>query len=212
MSRWAGVLRVVGLDVVAPLVVFQLARLSGVPVVWALVASGLPPLVGVVVDWFRWRTLEIVGVVVCAGIVLSVVLALLSDDPRAVLFEGVIITFAFGVGCLWSLRARRPLIYSFAQAFYGGPRAVDGAELDSEYVTYREARSFWRSVTVVWAAVYAVESTARGLAVVFTSTQTALVLNRLRPWVVYVGLMALTFWWGRRARGGTPAPQQPPPS
>lgn len=197
-------LRVVGLDVVAPLVVFQLARQIGVPVVWALVASGFPPLAGVIGDWIRWRTVEMVGVVVCAGIVLSVVLALVSNDPRVVLLEGVVVTFAFGVGCLWSLRAPRPLIFSFAQAFYGGPRAVEGAELDTEYVTYREARAFWRSVTVVWAAVYAVESIARGLAVMVTAPQTALLLNRLLPWVVYVGLTAWTFWWGQRVRGGKP--------
>jgi hypothetical protein len=53
-----------------------------VPEVWSLVLSGLPPAIGVVFDWWRWRTLEMVGAVVLAGIGVSVVLALVTGCPR----------------------------------------------------------------------------------------------------------------------------------
>ena len=204
--------RVVGLDVVAPLVVFQVALAVGLPVVWSLVLSGLPPLVGVTVDWVRWRALEVVGVVVCGGIVLSVVLALLTRDPRAVLLEGVVLTFVFGLACLWSLRSRRPLVFHFAQAFYGGPRSAAGAELDEEYASYQQARRFWRVVTVVWAVGYLVESVARAALVWWASASTGLLVNRLVPWFVYVGLLAWTFWWGRRVRGRAPDEPVPGPT
>ena len=203
-------LRVVGLDVVAPLLVFQLTVAAGVPVVWSLVLSGCPPLVGVTLDWIRWRSVEVVGVVVCGGIALSVVLALLTRDPRVVLLEGVVVTFAFGLACLGSLRARRPLVFHFAQAFYGGPRAVAGAELDVEYTTYREARRFWRTVTLVWAAGYVAESVVRAALVWRATASTALLVNRLVPWVVYVGLLGWTFWWGRRVRGTSDPPEAEP--
>lgn len=205
VSRLAGVARIVGLDVIVPLLVFQVAVWAGVPVVWALVGSGLPPLIGVCVDWFWWRTVEVVGVVVCGGILLSVVLALLTQDPRAVLLEGVVVTFVFGVVCLWSLRSRRPLIFHFVQAFYGGPRTAAGDDLDVEYTTYVQARRFWRTVTVVWAVGYMVESLTRALLVWLAPAATGLLINRTVPWVVYVGLMVWIYWWGRRTRNAAPA-------
>lgn len=71
-SRRAGVLRIVGLDVVGPLLVFRLCRDAvGMPEVWSLVVSGSLPALGVAVDWVRWRTLEAVAAVVLSGIALS---------------------------------------------------------------------------------------------------------------------------------------------
>lgn len=200
MSRWAGVARVIGLDVLAPLLVFQVSRSTGVPVTWALVLSGVPPLAGVVVDWWRWRTVEVVGLVVCASIALSAVLALLSADPRVVLLEGSVVTAALGVACLVSLRHRRPLIFFFAQAFYGGPRAAAGVELDEEYAAYEQARSFWRRVTVVWGVGYGLQASIQVVLALAASTQTSLVANRVLPWVCYGGLLAWSFRRGQRLR------------
>ena len=212
MSRWAGVARVVGLDVVAPLVVFQLLRSAGVAVTWALVLSGVPPLAGVVVDWWRWRSVEVVGVVVCASIALSASLALLSDDPRVVLLEGAVVTVALGVACLGSVRRRRPLIFFFAQAFYGGPRAAAGAELDQEFESYGEARTFWRRTTVVWGCAYLVQAAIQALLVLSSSTDTALAANRVLPWVVYGGLLAWSLARGQRLRRTKPAAAPHPSS
>ena len=46
-----------------------------------------------------------------------------------------------------------------------------------------------------------VESAVRAVLVWRSTAATALLVNRLVPWVVYVGLLAWTFWWGRRVRG-----------
>lgn len=201
VSRTAGVLRTVGLDIAAPLLVYQLCRMAGMPSVWALVVSGTPPAFGVFFDWLRWHTLEVVGAVVLAGIVVSVALALASDDPKVVLLEGAILTGGFGVACFGSLATRaRPLIFYFAQAFYGGPRSAAGVELDREYEDYPVARSFWRIVTVVWGTAYVLEAVARAAVVQSVSTSVALSLNRIAPWVVSGLLFAWTYWWGNRLR------------
>ncbi len=198
-------LRVIGLDIAAPLVVFQLGRALGFPVVWALVLSGLPPLVGVGVDWIRMRTVEVVGAVVLGGIALSVVLALVSDNPRVVLLEDVAFTVAFGLVCVASTTSRRPLIFFFAQAFYGGPQAAAGREMDVEYATYPEARSFWRSLAVVWGVTYLLESGIRVAVILRATPETALTVNRVMPWVVYAVLMAGSFVWGHRVRATKPS-------
>jgi hypothetical protein len=206
-SRRAAVVRTVGLDIVGPLVVYRLCRGAGVPEVWSLVLSGVLPGFGVVFDWWRWRTLEMVGAVVLAGIGVSVALALVTDDPQVVLLEGAILTGFFGLVCLlsvWWSRWRRPLIFSFAQAFYGGRHSADGVEFDEDYETYDEARFYWRVVTIVWGVVYVVEAAVKAVVVTHTSTGRALLFNRTVPWAVYIALMAWTMWWGFRLRRSKP--------
>jgi hypothetical protein len=146
-----------------------------------------------------------VGAVVLAGIGVSVVLGLLTDDPQVVLLESAILTGLFGLGCLVSLRWRRPLIFSFAQAFYGGRHSADGVEFDEDFETYADARSYWRIVTIVWGVVYLIEAAVKAVVVTHTSTGRALPLNRTVPWVVYAALMAWTMWWGFRLRRTKPA-------
>ena len=71
-GKRSGAARLVLLDIVLPLVVFQIARNAGVAEVWSLVLSGLPPAAGVFVDWQRRRQVEVIGVVVLGGIALTV--------------------------------------------------------------------------------------------------------------------------------------------
>ena len=68
-SRLSAV-RVIGLDIVGPLVTYRLLRSAGVSQVWSLVLSGCLPGIGVVFDYVRWRTLEVVGAIVLGGIAL----------------------------------------------------------------------------------------------------------------------------------------------
>jgi hypothetical protein len=211
-SRRAGVLRIVGLDVVGPLLVFRLCRDAvGMPEVWSLVVSGSLPAFGVAVNWVRWRTLEVVGAVVLGGIALSVVLALVSDDSRVVLLEGAATTAGFGVACLVSLGLRRPLIFYFAQAFYGGRHSVDGAELDTDYDAYPRARSFWRTVSSVWGLTYLVQATVATIVIQTQPTATALAFNRTVPWLVSAVLFAWVYVWGNRLWVRSSASRPPPP-
>jgi hypothetical protein len=211
-SRRAGVLRIVGLDVVGPLLVFRLCRDTvGMPEVWSLVVSGALPALGVAVDWLRWRTLEVVGAVVLGGISLSVVLALVSSDTKVVLLEAAATTAAFGVACLVSLGLRRPLIFYFAQAFYGGRHSVDGAELDTDYDEFPRARSFWRTVSSVWGVTYLVQASVATIVVQTQPTATALLFNRTVPWLVFEVLFAWAHVWGNRLwiRGSASQPGAP---
>jgi hypothetical protein len=169
------------------------------------VLAGCLPAIGVAVDWIRWRTLEVVAAVVLGGIALSIVLAVVSDDPKVILLEGAAITATFGLACFASLFARRPMIFFFAQAFSGGRHSAEGAEFDSDYDTYADARFFWRTVTVVWGVVDIAQAAALAYIVHTSSTGTALTYNRTVPWVVTALLFGWTFWWGERLRAQKPA-------
>ena len=203
-SGRSGTLRILLLDIVGPLVVYRGCRSAGVPEVWALVLSGLPPLLGVTADWLRWRTLEAIGAFVLAGIALSVVFAALTNDARIVLLEGAAFTGVLGGICFLSLAARRPLLFHFAQAFYGGRHSTTGTELDDDYQQYVEVRSFFRIVTIVWGVVFLAEAVLKAAVARTASTGAALTVNRILPWLVLLPLLAWTLWWGNRLRARRP--------
>jgi hypothetical protein len=200
-SRRAGVLRMVLVDMVAPLVVFQVCRAAGASDVAALVASGLPPGVGVLVAWRRRGSLEVVGVTVLVGIVLSIVLGTWSDSPRAVLLQGVAFTAVFGLCCLASLTFRKPLMLHFGIALHGGPETASGSQLAADFVTYAGARHFWRVVTGVWGLAYLVDAGVRAWAVQRLSTSTSLTVNRTLPWILTALLFTWAFTWANRLEG-----------
>ncbi|MEO1057936.1 MAG: VC0807 family protein [Actinomycetota bacterium] len=205
-----GAVRMVLVDIVGPLLVFQLSRTAGVAEVWALVLSGLPPAVGVCVDWQRRRKIEVIGIVVLGGIALSLVLALLSDDPKVVLLEGAAVTAVLATAQLVSIRMRRPLIFYFAQAFQGGRFSAAGMAMEAEYDEFVEARSFWRKAAIVWGTVGLAEAAARVIVIQVVSTSAALAINRIAPWLIFAGLIAWTYWAGTRARGdAAPSTEMP---
>ena len=201
-------LRMLGLDIIGPLVAFQLLRSAGLAEVWSLVLAGTLPGFGVLVDYLRWRTVDVVGVVVLGGIGLSIALAVVTDDPKIVLLESAALTGAFGLACLLSLATHRPLIFYFGQAFNGGRHSSEGAELEADFDKYGEARFFWRTVTVVWGLTHLALAVVLTAIVQTSSTSTALTFNRTVPWILTAALIAWAFWWGERLRAEKPTDEE----
>jgi hypothetical protein len=201
-------LRTLGLDIVGPLVAYQLFRSVGVGEVWSLVLAGTLPGFGVLVDYLRWRTVDVVGAVVLGGIGLSIVLAVVTDDPKIVLLESAAITGAFGLACMISLATHRPLIFYFGQAFYGGRHSPEGAEMEADLERYGEARFFWRTVTLVWGLTHIALAAALAAIVQAATTDTALTFNRTVPWILTGALIAWAVWWGERLRSEKPADKE----
>jgi hypothetical protein len=107
-------------------------------------------------------------------------------------------TAVFGLLCLGSLWARRPLIYRFAVEFIGAD-TPKGREFESlwQYAGFRHA---FRLYTVVWGAAYLAEAAARIIIVETTSTGTALTVSKVMPYVVAAAIIAWMIAHGRRAR------------
>src|SRR6516162_5896853 len=185
-------------DIAGPLVAYSLLRSAGQSAVTALVLSGAFPALGVAAGLIRHRRVDTIGVLVLAGIAVGTVLGLLSGDPRLVLVEGSVPTAVFGLLCLGSLWARRPLIYRFAIEFIGAdtPRGRD-FESRWDYPGFRHA---FRLFTVVWGITYLAEAAARVIIVETTSTATALAVSKVMPYVVSAALVAWMIAYGRHAR------------
>ena len=185
-------------DIAGPLVAYSLLRSAGLSTVTALVLSGAFPALGVAAGLIRHRRVDTIGVLVLAGIAVGTVLGLLSGDPRIVLVEGSVPTAVFGLLCLGSLWASRPLIYRFAIEFIGAD-TPKGREFESLW-RYPGFRHVFRLFTVVWGVTYLAEAAARVIIVETTSTGTALTVSKVMPYVVAVGLFAWMFAYGRHAR------------
>jgi len=197
-NRFQGVAMIAVFDIAGPLAAYSLLRSAGQSAVSALVLSGAFPALGVAAGLVRHRRADTIGVLVLVGIAVGTVLGLLSGDPRLVLVEGSVPTAVFGLLCLGSLWARRPLIYRFAVEFIGAD-TPKGRDFESLW-RYPGFRHAFRLFTVVWGVAYLAEAAARVIIVEMTSTATALTVSKVMPYVVGAALAAWMFAYGRRTR------------
>lgn len=202
--------RILGLDIVGPLLLYRICRSAGLPTVWSLVISGCSPGIGVVIDYLRWRTLEVVGALVLTGITFTVILALISGSAKAVLLESAATTAGFGSLCFLSLLSRRPLMFYFAQAFRGGRHSDEGVGMDAAYDVYPQARHYFRTITVVWGIANLIQAAVLAVVVQLVSTGLALVFNKTVPWIMFAVLFAWTYRWGMRMRDEVIAIEEQP--
>ena len=194
-TRLKSAARIAAFDVVGPLIAYALLRKAGLSAVTALILSGVLPVIGVAANAIQRRRLDTIGAVVLAGIVVGAVLGLVSHNARLVLLEGSVPTAVFGLACLSSLRAPRPLLFGFAHEFVG-PESARGREMTRlwQFAGYQRA---YRVVTAVWGAGYLVEAAVRVAIVANTSTGTALIASKLLP---YVSAAILAGWTVAYAR------------
>jgi tryptophan-rich sensory protein len=197
-NRLLSLAKIALFDIAGPLVAYSMLRSAGQSQVSALILSGAFPALGIVAGVIRRRRVDAIGVLVLAGIAVGSVLGLLSGNPRLVLVEGSVPTAVFGVLCLGSLRAQRPLIYRFALEFMGAD-TQKGRDFESLW-RYPEFRHIFRLYTVVWGMVYLAEAAARIIIVETTSTSTALAVSKVMPYAVAAALVAWMVAYGRRAK------------
>jgi 4-amino-4-deoxy-L-arabinose transferase-like glycosyltransferase len=197
-NRLLNLAKIAVFDIAGPLVAYSMLRSAGQSQVSALILSGVFPALGIVAGVIRRRRVDAIGILVLAGIAVGSVVGLLSGNPRLVLVEGSVPTAVFGLLCLGSLWAQRPLIYRFALEFMGAD-TEQGRDFESLW-DYPEFRRLFRLFTVVWGVVYLAEAAARIIIVETTSTSTALAVSKVMPYAVAGALVAWMVAYGRRAR------------
>jgi hypothetical protein len=205
--------------VAAPLAVYFGLRAAGLTAVTALLLSGVFPALGLTISTIRNRRLDVVGALVLAGIAVGSVVGLVSHSARPLLIEGSVPTAVFGVACLGSLRARRPLMFSFALEFTG-PDSARGREM-TELWQYEGYRRIFRIITAVWGVGFLLEAALRVVVVYSTSTGTAMASSTVTPFLFAAILSGWTVAYGTHhkkkgermaAAGQTPEPGQVRPA
>jgi len=185
-------------DLGGPLAAYGLLRSAGMSAVAALVISGVLPALGIAVGALVDRRLDVLGVVVLAGIVVGTVLGLTSHNARLYLLEGSVPSALFALGCLLSLRLRQPLIFRLAVEILG-PDTPKGRDVAAAW-RYPGFRRAFRTITVAWGVGYLVEAAVRVAIVETTSTGIALLCSKLLPYVFVLSLSAWTLVYGEHEK------------
>ena len=197
-GRFRSIAMIVVFDVAGPLAAYSVLRSAGLTAVTALLASGVFPALGVTIGVIRHRRLDVVGAVVLAGIIVGTVLGLVSHSARLVLVEGSVPTAVFGLACLGSLGARRPLMFSFALEVIGSGTAK-GREMTGLW-QYEGFRRIFRVITMVWGVGFLLEAALRVVIVFNTPAGTALAISKVTPFL-FAGIMsAWTVAYGARQK------------
>jgi hypothetical protein len=185
-------------DLGGPLLAYSLLRSAGMSAVAALVISGVLPALGIGISALADRRLDVIGIVVLAGLLVGTLLGLTSHNARLYLLEGSVPSVVFALGCLLSLRLRRPLIFRLAVELLG-PDTRKGRDVAAAW-RYPGFRRAFRMITVAWGIAYLVEAGIRVAIVVTTSTGIALVCSKLIPYVFAVVLSAWTLVYGEHEK------------
>ena len=185
-------------DLGGPLLAYSLLRSAGMSAVAALVLSGVLPALGIVIGVLADRRLDVIGVVVLAGLLVGTLLGLTSHNARLYLLEGSVPSAVFALGCLFSLRLRRPLIFRLAVEILG-PDTRKGRDVTAAW-RYPGFRRAFRMLTVAWGAGYLAEAAIRVAIVITASTGVALVCSKLIPYVFAVALSAWTLVYGEHEK------------
>ncbi len=99
--------------------------------------------------------------------------------PRLYLLEGSVPSAVFALGCLFSLRLRRPLVFRLAVEILG-PDTRKGRDVTAAW-RYQGFRRAFLVITLAWGVGYLAEAAIRVVIVVTTSTGIALVWSKLIP-------------------------------
>jgi hypothetical protein len=213
---WRTLLTTLIFDISGPLLTYRILHAAGAGDVVALIASGVPPALGVGIAAKRHARLDVIGALVLLGVAIGTSLALLTRDPRLVLLEGAVPTLLFSLVCLLSVLLRRPLMFVLLRAM-AGTRGITASELRA---LGRDSaiRDDFRVITLVWGFGFLVESLLKAAVVLSSSTGLALTVSKVVAYPVAALLLLWTGWYLRRTRRqrlrvrlGVPTPRKPTP-
>ncbi|RSS79316.1 VC0807 family protein [Streptomyces sp. WAC06614] len=191
----------IGLNVVAPILTYnELTENHGWSEFAALLASSAWPVLdsAIMVAWRR-KLDEFAAITLVFLVITAVVSLVGAHSPRALLIKDSGVTGLFGLLCLVTLLAPRPLMFYFGRKF-----ATDGTPESTAWWNgmwqYEGFRRTLYVMTTVWGVAYVLEAGVRiGLAYVL-DTRTMVTLS---PFMIYGVLGALALWtvlYSKRSR------------
>lgn len=199
MPQWVYWLKLIVFDIAGPLLVYRYAQDAGISQVVSLVLSGIPPLIGILIEFVWKRRVEIIGVFVIAGIALGAVLALFTGDPRLYLLEGAAKSAVMGLVVIGSALLGKPAVLYFWRAAVGGPDAPQGRWIDENNAAKPEVRRLFRNGTYLLGGLTIVTAVLGGIIAYTASTEFALAWNRLDFIPSVVIFTSGWIWMTRRA-------------
>lgn len=190
----------IGLNVVAPIITYNQLHDHGWSEFSALLVSSAWPVVDSAIHLAWRRKLDEFALVTLVFLVITAVVSLVgAHSARALLIKDSGVTGLFGLLCLVTLLAPRPLMFYFGRKF-----ATDGTpESTAWWNGLWQFDGFRRTMivmTTVWGVAYLVEAGVRIALAYVLSTDTMVSVS---PIMIYGVLGALAVWttlYGKRSK------------
>jgi intracellular septation protein A len=136
-----------GLNLVAPIVLYYGLRAAGVGIYPALIIGAVAPLLSAVVKIVRREPVEGLSLFMLTMLLLSSLVSLLNGSPRFLPAKDGRLTAVSGVWMLCSVRSRRPLTFLFARPLLEGRWVFTAESWDSLWERLPRFRHIWRVAT-----------------------------------------------------------------
>ncbi|MFI6444281.1 VC0807 family protein [Kitasatospora sp. NPDC050543] len=190
----------IGLNVVAPVITYNQLAEHGFSEPTALLASALWPVVDLAV-YLAWRRrIDEFAAISLLFLGLTLVVTLVGpQDARLLLVKDSLITGLFGVVCLASLAAPRPLMFYFGRKF-GTDGTPEGVERWNGLWELAGFRRVQRHLTIGWGVAYLLEAVVRVALSYALDTGTMVTLNSVLSYGVTALLIGWTIAYAKRAR------------
>lgn len=181
------------IDVVLPIAVYNLLTHYGVATLWALAAGGVPPTLNNLRSWVQSHRLEPLGIIIIALLAAGTAASLISGSVLLALIKESFLTSVFGLICLGSLFAERPLLFYIVRQFVAGDDAARLAWWNGLW-QYPDFRVAMRRVTFVWGIAFILEALVRVVLALTLSSGTVVTVSPIMGF----GILIVLIVWTRR--------------
>jgi hypothetical protein len=147
--------------------------------------------------WIRRRHLDAIGAISLVFITLGIGASLLSGDVHFALAKESFFSSVFGLLCLGSLFAPRPLMFYLSRTFVTGGDPARTVQWNERWV-FPGFRHVMRTMTAVWGVGYLCEAGIRIVLVYVLPVPAAVVAS---PILAAATAGALMFWTIRYGKG-----------
>jgi len=197
-SLWRQLLTL-GLDLVAPVVVFYGLRWAGVGTLVALGAGAVIPGMGAAIKIARTREVDQLALVVMATMLGSIGVSFISGNARFLLAKDGVLTGVWGAWFLLSVRSSRPAAFTFSRPLLEGRKAFTAESWDSLWERLPAFRRIWRTASVMWGLGVSADAVLRVLMAYALPVDVAPALGGLLFPVTFVVLQVITNIYYHRA-------------
>jgi hypothetical protein len=163
----------------------------------ALLIAAVPPTLASIISLVSRKHLDVLGVIILAGLTLSIIAALVGGSERILLARESLVTGLIGLGFVASLFFPRPVQFYLARYFATGNTPTKVAQWNSLWKKSATFRSGMRLMTASWGFGLMLEAVLRiGLALTIPIS-IFLLISPLIQYGFYFGLIGWTVWYSK---------------
>jgi len=195
-----GLLPSIIVDGVLVFVIYQLVKnFTSASDIVALIISAIPALIFTIVVLLRQRQVDFIGVFVLIVIAFSILLSLITADPKLLLIRESMLSVLFGIVCLVSLLFPKPIWFYIIRYFTTGNKPDQIAVFNTAW-QYPIFRTYIRNVTIFWGLIYVIEFPLRVAMIYTLPIAHFLAISPIIFYGITIAAIAYTLAYGRRVR------------